>query len=216
MTLTEWLHCPDPGMMLHAIRGQSGDRTLRLFACACVREVWGMLEEHCRRAVEVAEQHARDEIGTAELKRAYAEADPAVLGASCAARFAARATAKGNAWEAAWDASWEAALVIARAGCKEDRGDPFNSARAHQAALLRLLIEPVPRPVLDPSWLRWNDGGVVKIARMIRDEGRYEDLPILADALMDAGCDNEALLVCRAPAKHLRDCWVVDLLLGKN
>jgi hypothetical protein len=44
----------------------------------------------------------------------------------------------------------------------------------------------------------------------------FSALPILADALQDAGCDNEYILdFCRAPnATHVRGCWVVDLVLG--
>ncbi len=41
-------------------------------------------------------------------------------------------------------------------------------------------------------------------------------MPILADALMDAGCDNDEIIkYCRSEGQHVRGCWVVDLLLGK-
>jgi hypothetical protein len=40
-------------------------------------------------------------------------------------------------------------------------------------------------------------------------------MPILADALQDAECDNAAILDhCRGPGPHVRGCWVVDLVLG--
>jgi hypothetical protein len=58
---------------------------------------------------------------------------------------------------------------------------------------------------------------VVKIARAIADEHAFERLPILADALEEAGCNLPDLLAhCRQPGKHVRACWVVDLLLGKE
>jgi hypothetical protein len=42
-------------------------------------------------------------------------------------------------------------------------------------------------------------------------------LAILADALFDAGCDNEELLThCRADGPHVRGCWAVDLILGRQ
>ncbi|HEY1381779.1 MAG TPA: hypothetical protein VGF55_33580 [Gemmataceae bacterium] len=73
------------------------------------------------------------------------------------------------------------------------------------------------RPVaVEPAWLAWNHGTVPAIARRVYDERRFEDLPILADALEDAGCTNADLLAhCRGGGPHVRGCWAVDLLLGK-
>jgi hypothetical protein len=74
------------------------------------------------------------------------------------------------------------------------------------------------RPVVvDPPWLTWNDAAVRKLAQFIYDERRFADLPILADALEDAGCsDADILAHCRGGGEHVRGCWVVDLLLGKS
>jgi hypothetical protein len=70
---------------------------------------------------------------------------------------------------------------------------------------------------VDPAWLRWNFDTVPAIARHIYEERAYHDLPILADALEDAGCMNADMLThCRQPGEHVRGCWVVDLLLGKE
>jgi hypothetical protein len=55
------------------------------------------------------------------------------------------------------------------------------------------------------------------MARTICVERNYEQMPILADALMDAGCDSDLILNhCRGPAPHVRGCFVVDLILGKK
>ena len=55
------------------------------------------------------------------------------------------------------------------------------------------------------------------IARHIYDDRAFHDLPILADALEDAGCADAAILDhCRGPGPHVRGCWAVDLLLGKS
>jgi hypothetical protein len=86
-------------------------------------------------------------------------------------------------------------------------------------ALLRDLIgDPFrPAPAVDPSWLAWNDGTVAKLAAAIYEERRFADLPILADALEDAGCSDAAILAhCRGPGEHVRGCWVVDLLTGRQ
>ena len=73
------------------------------------------------------------------------------------------------------------------------------------------------RAKIDRAWLAWDDGTVRKMALGIRQRGRYGDLPILHDALLDAGCDNEDILAhCRTQHEHVRGCWVIDLLLGKE
>jgi hypothetical protein len=75
------------------------------------------------------------------------------------------------------------------------------------------LVAVVP---VEPAWLAWRDGTISKLARAILDEQRYEELPILADALEDAGCtDPDILAHCRQPGEHSWGCWVIDLLLGK-
>jgi hypothetical protein len=67
---------------------------------------------------------------------------------------------------------------------------------------------------LDPSWLT---PAVASIARRAYEERDFEALPVLADALEDAGCTSEGLLAhCRAGGEHVRGCWAVDLLLGKE
>ena len=86
------------------------------------------------------------------------------------------------------------------------------------ADLLRHVVGNPFRPVaLDPSWLAWNDGVVRKMAQVIYDERRFSELPLLADALEDAGCTNlDILSHCRGSGPHVRGCWVVDLLLNKQ
>ena len=55
------------------------------------------------------------------------------------------------------------------------------------------------------------------MAEAIYEERTFEQLPILTDALEDAGCNNSDILNhCRQPGVHVRGCWVVDLLLGKE
>jgi hypothetical protein len=73
-------------------------------------------------------------------------------------------------------------------------------------------------PHFDPAWLKWQDATVLRIATVIYEEGAFYRLPLLGDALMDAGCDEEAVLAhCREQeAAHVRGCWVIDLLLGKS
>jgi hypothetical protein len=67
--------------------------------------------------------------------------------------------------------------------------------------------------VVDPSWLAWNGGQVGKLARAVQRERAWQHLPVLADALEEAGCDDEHLLGhLRGPSPHALCCWLVELL----
>ena len=81
-------------------------------------------------------------------------------------------------------------------------------------ATLRCIFGNPFRPArVEPSWLRWGDGAVRRIAETINDEGDFARVGVLADALQDAGCDDERLLAhLRDPGPHVRGCWVIDLL----
>jgi hypothetical protein len=87
-----------------------------------------------------------------------------------------------------------------------------------QASLLRDIFGTSLRAVvIDPTWLTWRGHTIPKLAQAIYDECAFDRLPILADALEDAGCDNADILNhCRQPGEHVRGCWVVDALLGKS
>ena len=62
-----------------------------------------------------------------------------------------------------------------------------------------------------------NRGTVSRIAQRIYEDRAFDRMPVLADALEDAGCaDADVLAHCRRPAGHVRGCWVIDLLLGKG
>ncbi|MCE9565688.1 MAG: hypothetical protein K8U57_27000 [Planctomycetes bacterium] len=68
--------------------------------------------------------------------------------------------------------------------------------------------------VIEPSWLT---STVIVLAEGIYADRAFDRMPILADALQDAGCNsNDILAHCREPnGVHVRGCWVVDLVLGK-
>jgi hypothetical protein len=70
--------------------------------------------------------------------------------------------------------------------------------------------------LLDPAWLAWNDGTVAALARRVDEDQDFGLLPVLGDALEDAGCTHmEILDHCRSAGPHSRSCWVLRLLLGK-
>ena len=122
---------------------------------------------------------------------------------------AAEATVTDTGFDVAWNAAWHVAL---------SRVDSDPAECLAQCDLLRDSFANPFRPVsFDAAWLRWHDRCVVKMAQSIYDERRFDELPILADALEEAGCGNEEILKhCRQPAEHARGCWVVDAILGKR
>ncbi len=81
--------------------------------------------------------------------------------------------------------------------------------------LLRDLFgNPFNPPTFEPTWVTSTVRG---LAEGIYDGRAFDRMPILADALEDAGCDNPDILAhCRGDGPHVRGCWVVDLVLGKE
>jgi hypothetical protein len=207
----EWLAHGDPRRLLEILRNQNpSDRKRRLFLCACGRAALSPAsDEHLAQALEVAERYAD---GRAEEdERAFAEAVTArearmgVGGVGPAVSLAALAAPPPLG------ALADAAEVI-----REWAHDPA-AARLRQCAILRDLFGNPFRPRrLEAAWLRWNDRAVPRLARALYDDGRFADLPILADALEEAGCDDADLVGHCRGGGHVRGCWAVDLLLGRG
>jgi hypothetical protein len=232
VTEDEWMASADPRAMLTFLRagGHASDRKYRLFSVACCRALWPLLaDKPYRHAVDVAEQYCDRLAGPSD--RAAAE--------ESAGRVAWWGGGAGPLWEAAWytdpaggalanSADPDAPAVLAMAAAMADAGagaelcvcwaTALGARPAGQAALLRDVMHAPFRPVLFKSaWRVWNCQTVSKMARSIYDQRAFDQLPILADALEDAGCTEPAVLGhCRSGGEHVRGCWVVDLLLGKG
>jgi hypothetical protein len=96
-------------------------------------------------------------------------------------------------------------------------GPPGRELRAQAGLLKDIVGNPFQPGATKTPGSTGSDSTVVKLAQNIYDERAFSRMPILADALEDAGCDNADLLAhCRGPGPHVRGCWVVDLLLGKS
>lgn len=90
--------------------------------------------------------------------------------------------------------------------------DREYEVRRRKAALVR---EWIVNRALEAAWLSANDAAVKKLAQRINEERRWQDLPLLADALEAAGCmDRELIDHCRQPGEHSRQCWVIDVILA--
>ena len=97
----------------------------------------------------------------------------------------------------------------------EERAAWRARERAGQHPIFCDLFLRPSRARLEPSWLHWCDGVIVKAARAIHAGRRFGELPILADALEDAGCDRvEVLAHARGPGPHMRGCWLIEAILA--
>jgi hypothetical protein len=218
MTEAEWLACIDPQGMLEQVRQTASERKVRLFTVAWLRQLSSLLTHPAsRRAVEVAERFADRLADAEELDRACEEAD-AVLHS----RESPPQLGKGTAWwEGARLAHWacvEEAVEGADEAILSSSGMGVEEPEKLQAHLLRCIIDNPFRPITtNLAWLSWHDGLLVSIARQMYDSRDFTDMPVMADALEEAGCtDQDILSHCRGPGPHVRGCWVVDLILGKE
>jgi hypothetical protein len=221
MTEAEWLNCTDPAPMLDFIRAKVSDRKLRLFAFACVRRIWHLLKDDVSRgAIEIAERFVDGQATAEEVVDACAWIDAASAACEAAVASAAFFRTYPEAIRAARGAANAARSAVDAARDNGMWGDSDNvpaEARAQTFLLRDICGNPSRTISIDPILLAWNDSTVSKIAQAIYDERAFERLPILADALEDAGCgDADLLRHCREPGEHVRGCWAVDLLLGKQ
>ncbi len=216
MNEAEWLACDDPLLMLDSLRGKISDRKLRLFACACCRSVgWNEPNVEFLQTVETSERCANGSMNKAELKRARQSVRKVrhLIPAGQTERYTewvalwlAEVTASENAF---CQMAHEIQRLVAQGLIAADRQPPCR-------VLLQDLFGPRPfRPVtINPIWLTPN---IVALAQTIYDNRAFERLPELADALANVGCDHEDIVRhLRSEGPHVRGCWVVDLVLGKE
>jgi hypothetical protein len=246
VTEAEWLACTDPKPMLEFLRGRASDRKLRLFACGCCRRLWDVLASRrpkhwplvvtrWRKAmVEGVERYVDGVYEPSQVKfpiggdrhtgggdwldwvagRAAQVEEPALPTAVEVSEYACEARRSQVLAELA-------GRLRPSSGAVDDLEAAAAAAeRATQCQLLRDIFGNPFRPVaLDPVWAK---PGVVKLAQAIYDKRAFDKLPKLADALAKAGCDDADILAhcllthCRQPGEHVRGCWVVDLILGKE
>jgi hypothetical protein len=243
MTEQEWLACKDPASMVAFVDAKGSGRKKRLFAVACCRRIWSKITDpRCHRAVEVAERFAdglayRSELeaaieAVAAARREKFERDledawhreggedlPAVYDPLAAAAVTCATDREGTL---AADIDREYRRVTSRPGRRFKGKVTWVPNTGHipedgmdTSDLIRELFGNPFRPVtLNPAWRTSN---VTGLAQSIYDDRAFDRLPILADALEDAGCDNADILNhCRQPGEHVRGCWVVDLVLGRE
>jgi hypothetical protein len=234
MTEGEWLFSADPYTMLGFVQDRTSYRKLRLFACACCRRIWGtaLAASVLQGAVEAAERYADGMASESELVDVQNQLR-AIEGLGISGvkiRLAESAAWLPSGYQAqhgsraygAHGASLRARLAeaIHEKVPNGSAASGLNKGAAQaQANILRCLVGNPFRPTtaINHAWIAWKDCTVIKIAQAIYAERAFDRMPILADALEDAGCDNADILAhCRGDGPHVRGCWVIDLLLGKS
>jgi hypothetical protein len=215
VTEGEWLACTDPMPMLEQLRGKATDRKLRLFACACIWDYLRFMEANAlsvERSLVIYEHFADGSVTREEWWN--------TTGNNCLFIWKAEA----NAFQEACSAAETASGV---AGWHEVRDNKFNRTQEeehhkHECRQVRDIFGNTFRNItIDPVWLT---STVTNLAQSAYEErtlpsGELDParLAVLSDALEETGCDNAYILRhLRGPGPHVRGCWVVDLLLGKD
>jgi hypothetical protein len=215
---------------------EEDDRKLRLFAVACWRRVGDMLPDgRFHRLIEAQESFADGEIGEPTLAAALDEAaavggipDPVWTEADArertfwVARFGVHFDPESMAWATSDLAGHRAGSAVGISVSASEDSEVIRIARRSesrtQADLIREIFgDPLRPPEIDPAWLTWNGGTIPGLAQSIYQERAFDRMPILADALEEAGCAEATLLShCRDGSGHVRGCWALDALLGRR
>jgi hypothetical protein len=202
-----WETCDRPTILLsclHMLRVSLSDRRLRLLAVAVSRrgqpptrvERWSALladAERCADGVlpEPERQAAEDEAERLGMQVVYAQGQ----------------------------ATWPARLLphsLRPHGRPGGRPSLLEESAEESGCVREMVGNPFRLRRLLPEWLAWSDRTVPRVAAAIYAERAFDRLPILADALEDAGADADLLNHLRSPGPHALGCWALDLILGKG
>ena len=232
MTEQEWLACTDPTPMLLAMQGKISDRKLRLFALVCCRRMWHLLsDKRSRVALERAELLADKRTATASewhpLRLDAWSAEYELHGGTDIQRDWAASAVKGavsypDSSEGLQILAASTSFLTAQSVGMNCYGPAFTTERAAQAGLIRCMFGNPFSPIsIDPTWLTPTVTSVTATTydERVMPSGELDParIALLADALKEAGCtDADILNHCRREGPHVRGCWVVDLILGRE
>lgn len=239
----DWLTCEESIWLLEFLKQRASVRKLRLFAVACCRRIEHFLsDEQCQKGVNVAEKFADSEATVLELETSRQtisqllnqlpepfvgeqEPDDALI-LRWDALEVVRCATKTELSGAVFDSECDTAVALVASGCANlagancigyaDRAVERGREYSRQTDILRDIFgNPFrPPPPIEPSLLT---PAVVALAGDIYQQRAFERLPDLAAALEAGGCrDSELLDHLRGPGPHVRGCWALDLVLGKQ
>lgn len=207
MTETDWAESHDPVEMLDALRHNTNDPRLWQYVMQCLH---GVGAEDA--AVVLREYIAgnQDDASLAAQRLEFEEtAQQRGGGGYSMGRKPVHITKAALRAKAALAAFQSSPWLAAEQVTLETR----HELQRHQCMWLRCLFANPYRSVqLDPTWL---SSTVTALSRKIDEDGEYDLMPILGDALIDAGCENADLIQhCQTSQEHTQNCWVLNLLLG--
>jgi hypothetical protein len=242
MTEEEWLACEDLKKMMEFAGLRCSNRRLQLFAAGCCMRFWDFLGQSVQEAVIAAEKHAdgllKDEDlevisqkATQHFESRKQEFEPsqkwsldyelagpavAIYITSRQANLLTYLTECTRRLSAAIASSRTASESSSKKNHKLIKRNADHAALVEMETQISLLRDIFPfHPItLSPSWLT---STVVYLANQMYESRDFSAMPILADALQDASCDNPQILEhCRGPGPHVRGCFVLDACLGKS
>jgi hypothetical protein len=239
LTEADWLRAQNPGLMFDFVRERKvSPRRLRLATVGFCRLAWPFvpplphpLDAGCLALLDLAEQYADGLAKFTQMtaaRRALAEPDVPRGGPSdakvAAVWFASgRDPATGGIESAArllgisWSGDKELEMPATRVRfgfLMREGGDWVAACRAMIAVVRDVFGNPFRAVPFDPNW---RTTAAVGVARQMYESRDCSAMPILADALQDAGCaDPNILDHCRGDSPHVRGCWVVDQVLRKE
>ncbi len=235
-----WLNSRDPLEMLGELfptrtlgSVERQTRKSRLYLVACARQCWQYLPGVLQAIVQLAElcadnvrEYDRARQSTAMIASSLMQSEGTRLDLLAACEELAnfqllqhlecKQTPDATRTPAMTTTAWRALAALVYLPF-EPNTPPYTwvPREYHSVPLLREVFHnPWEMPTIQPEW-RTETANT--LARTMYDSRDFSAMPILADALQDAGCDNDTILDhCRAPGEHVRGCWVVDLVLNKR
>jgi hypothetical protein len=246
MTEAEWIGCDRPHWMLKHLRPwKKRERKMLLYVCASFRRAkfWDHLKEPCLILLDVAERHADGLVGSEEYKTAKqsvskmtqrdklsgGEDGPPLYGQALldfmrlkhlpgwegVAPKVERCNYLGDEIRQNREIHRSRGMAVITEEQAVEVQKEYDAFMEDHTNFLRDIFGNPFRPItLDPTWL---PPTVKALAQKIYDDRTFDQMPLLANELEKAGCkDNEILAHCRETGSHVRGCWVVDLVLGKE
>ena len=216
MTEAEWLTSDDPSAMTEFIRERASERKLQLFAVHTFRQLVHYLPHDLPQEIDLLE-------GLAE-RTAALHPERERVRASRRIRGWPFVSDRGPDTDHDDDYNFVAILLYREQLSSLPASHAIAAAsgvadslvqRPKQVVFLRDIFgNPFRTVVFSPDW---RTDTAVTLAQQMYEARDFALVPILADALQDAGCDNSDVLDhCRGPSPHVRGCWVVDSVLGKG
>lgn len=230
MTEQEWLAATDPTPMLEFLKGGASDRKLRHIMVHLAYELLSWHHDDAtRKVITILDRYAEGCIageGLHDALRPFAASCPVLAddGYPWPVQDAARPAHSHVVSAALWLIRRFIPPEMTVSSLSDLTGLRLSPKDADILSYFQWLVCKTLRDVMGAARFRpvtfeaaWQTPAVVSTAAAIYQDRAFDRMPILADALQDAGCDSlDILNHCRSEAQHVRGCWVVDLLLGKE